>query len=254
MQTGTSSFERVYRDSKTKQKDVIWWVEALPRMMAEAGTTAAHDISAGTFTIWNALQANSNPASFWLLLQIATFPGLADRIRKSITTTFDSNEKVVDVELLVNDPLLRSTFNETLRTFSSSMCTRLVMEDTIISDYNFRKGAAVKCPIRPQHWDADIWGPDVEEFVPDRSIREPANGLIRGDAKLVRPFGGGVSLCPGRFFASYEVLSFVGALLFKYDIKLAEGANVPRPDLNAPTLGISSPLNDVEVIIIKRFK
>lgn len=50
------------------------------------------------------LQANSNPVSFWLLLQIATFPGLADGIRKSITAAFDSNGKVIDVELLVNDP------------------------------------------------------------------------------------------------------------------------------------------------------
>lgn len=134
------------------------------------------------------------------------------------------------------------------------MSTRLVMEDTIISDYTFRKGAVVKCPIRPHHWDPDIWGPDVEEFVPDRFIRDPGNGLMRGDAKLVRPFGGGASLCPGRFFASYEVLSFVGALLFKYDIKLAEGARIPQPNLNAPTLGISSPINDVEVVITKRLE
>ncbi len=48
------AFERVYRDSDTKQKDAIWWVAALQRMMAEAGTTSAHDIGAGTFSIWNA--------------------------------------------------------------------------------------------------------------------------------------------------------------------------------------------------------
>ncbi|KAK0486232.1 cytochrome P450 [Armillaria novae-zelandiae] len=247
-------FERVYRDSETKQKDAIWWVATVQRMLTEAGVTSARDIAAGTFSIWNALQANSNPVSFWLLLQIATIPGLADRIRKSITAAFDSNGKVIDVELLVNDPLLRSTFNETLRIFSCSMSTRLVMEDTIISDYTFRKGAVVKCPIRPHHWDPEIWGPDVEEFVPDRFIRDPGNGLLKGDAKLVRPFGGGASLCPGRFFASYEVLSFVGALLFKYDIKLAEGAKIPQPNLNVPTLGISSPINDVEVVISKRLE
>lgn len=246
------AFERVYRDSETKQNHAIWWVGKIQKMLIEAGTTAPRDIAAGTFSIWNALQANSNPVSFWLLLQIATIPGLADRIRKSITTAFDSNGKVIDVELLVNDPLLRSTFNETLRIYSCSMSTRLVMEETIIADYTFRKGAVVKCPIRPHHWDPEIWGPDVEEFVPDRFIREPGKGLMRGDAKLVRPFGGGASLCPGRFFASYEVLSFVGALLFKYDIKLAEGAKIPQPNLNAPTLGICSPINDVEVVITKR--
>ncbi|KAK0212436.1 cytochrome P450 [Desarmillaria ectypa] len=212
-------FERVYRDKDTKQKDAIWWVAALQRMMSEAGTTSAHDIGVGTFSVWNALQANSNPVSFWLLLQITTFPGLADRIRKSTATAFDSNGRVINVELLVNDPPPPFNFQRN--------------PSNILLFNVYPACAVVKCPVRPHHWDAGIWGPDIEEFVPD---------------------SGGASLCPGRFFASYEVLSFVRALLFKYDIKLAEGAKIPRPDLNAPTLGISSPINDFEVVITKRLE
>ncbi len=108
------------------------------------------------------------------------------------------------------------------------------------------------CPVRPHHWDADIWGPDVEEFVPDRFIRESTNGLIKGDAKLTRPFGGGASLCPGRFFASNEIISFVGAILLKYDIRLEVGETIPRPNLNVPSLAFSAPMNDVEAVITKR--
>jgi hypothetical protein len=38
------------------------------------------------------------------------------------------------------------------------------------------------------------------------------------DAKMVRAFGGGVSLCPGRFFASNEVLSYAASVLWRFDI------------------------------------
>ncbi|KAG7449707.1 cytochrome P450 [Guyanagaster necrorhizus] len=248
------AFEKVYRDRETKQQDAIWWIPERQRMLAEAGMTSDYDIGASTLPVWNGLQTNSNPTAFWLLLHIVAIPGLADRIRKSIAPAFDSEGKVTNVDLMVNDPLLRSAYNEILRLYSGSVSTRVVTEDTIISGYNFRKGGVVMCPARPHHWDVDVWGPDVEEFVPDRFIRESTNSLIKGDAKLTRPFGGGTSLCPGRFFASNEIISFVGAILLKYDIRLAAGETVPRPNVNTPSLGFSAPLNDVEVIITKRSK
>ncbi|PBK74089.1 cytochrome P450 [Armillaria solidipes] len=246
------AFEKVYKDRETKQHDAIWWIPGRQRMLAEAGMTSDYDVGASTLPVWNALQANSNPAAFWLLLHIVTIPGLADRIRKSIAPAFDIEGKVTNLGLMVNDPLLRSTFNETLRLYSTSVSVRRVTEDTIISGYTFRKGGVVMCPVRPHHWDADIWGPDVEEFVPDRFIRESTNGLIKGDAKLTRPFGGGTSLCPGRFFASNEIISFVGAILLKYDIRLEAGESIPRPNLSVPSLAFSAPMNDVEVVITKR--
>lgn len=246
------AFAKVYKDGETKQHDAIWWISGRQKMLAEAGMTSDYDVGASTLPVWNALQVNTNPAAFWLLLHIITVPGLADHIRKSISPAFDSGGKVINLDLMVNDPVLRSALNETLRVYSSSISTRLVTEDTIISGYTFRKGGVVMCPVRPHHWDADIWGPDVEEFVPDRFIRESSNGLIKGDAKLTRPFGGGTSLCPGRFFAPNEIISFVGTILLKYDIRLEAGESIPRPNLNVPSIAFSAPMNDVEVVIMKR--
>ncbi|KAK0486231.1 cytochrome P450 [Armillaria novae-zelandiae] len=231
------AFEKVYKDRETKQHDTIWWIPGRQRMLMEAGMSSDYDVGASTLPVWNALQVNSNPAAFWLLLHIVTIPGLADRIRSSIALAFDSEGKRI---------------TRTLRLYSNSISVRAVTEDTIISGYTFRKGGVVMCPVRPHHWDADIWGPDVEEFVPDRFIRESAHGLIKGDAKLTRPFGGGTSLCPGRFFALNEVISFVGTILLKYDIRLDAGESIPRPNLNAPSLAFSAPMNDVEVVITKR--
>ncbi len=127
------AFEKVYKDRETKQHDAIWWIPGRQRMLAEAGMTSDYDVGASTLPVWNAcvsenvsrwldstdfrLQTNSNPAAFWLLLHIVTIPGLADRIRKSIAPAFDIEGKVTNLGLVVNDPLLRSTFNETLRLY-----------------------------------------------------------------------------------------------------------------------------------------
>ncbi len=108
------------------------------------------------------------------------------------------------------------------------------------------------CPVRPAHGDTDIWGPDAAEFVPERFIRELVGGLLKGDAKNLRVFGGGRYICPGRFFAMKEVISFVGTLLFKYNIQLVEGERPPGPNLDVPTIGISVPLNDIKAIIKSR--
>ncbi|KAK0212408.1 cytochrome P450 [Desarmillaria ectypa] len=209
------AFTRVYQDREMKQQDVIWWVTALERKMVEAGVTCDYDIGAGICGSW--YQFNTNLASFWLLLQAVTIPGLADRIRKSIALAFNSRGEVTHLELLVSDPLLRSTLYETLRLFALTVPMRLVMEDTIISGFTFHKGGGVvMCPVRTVHGDTDIWGPDAAEFVPERFIREPVGGLLRGDAKNLRLFGGGRYICPGRFFA-------MRTLLFKYNIQLVGG-------------------------------
>jgi hypothetical protein len=46
------------------------------------------------------------------------------------------------------------------------------------------------------------------------------------DPKMIRAFGGGVSLCPGRFFASNEVLSYAASVLWRFDVVFQRGSVV----------------------------
>ena len=43
------------------------------------------------------------------------------------------------------------------------------------------------------------------------------------DMKLVRGFGGGNSMCSGRFFATNEVLSYIAMLVWRYDVQFIGG-------------------------------
>ena len=65
------------------------------------------------------------------------------------------------------------------------------------------------------------------------------------------PFGGGVSRCPGRFFAAREVKSFVALALsrFEWSIPGATSDPIPAFDQSRSGLGIYPPAHDFDVFI-----
>ena len=81
-----------------------------------------------------------------------------------------------------------------------------------------------------------------QAFVWDRFVGQPEL------EKLVRPFGYGVSLCPGRTFARREIKTFVATALAKFEFRLADPSS-PRPQFDASRsgLGIFPPSTDVPV-------
>jgi cytochrome P450 len=81
-------------------------------------------------------------------------------------------------------------------------------------------------PSYAQHNLPEYFGQDTEKFDPERFL-EPI--LAKGkpaDPKMVRAFGGGVSLCSGRFFASNEILSYAASVLWRFDVKFKVGGMV----------------------------
>lgn len=65
------------------------------------------------------------------------------------------------------------------------------------------------------------------------------------------PFGGGVTLCPGRRFARNEVKTLVVCLLAQFRFQLAVGADAAAPAFDGARagLGIFPPKEDVRVRI-----
>lgn len=61
------------------------------------------------------------------------------------------------------------------------------------------------------------------------------------------PFGSGVTKCPGRFFAVYEIKQFLTLLLSYFDMELLDPAiQVPPLDQSRAGLGILQPTYDVD--------
>lgn len=177
-------------------------------------------------------------------------PGLLKAIRLE-TDAAITGDKITDLAYLCNQcPQLDSIWLEALRLNSNAASVRLVTKDTVIGDKLMRKGNRIMIPYRLLHFDEDVYGADTQRFDPARFAgEETKKRLARGHSW--RPFGGGKTLCPGRYTAKNTVMMFVATLLRRFDLSALPGSTVPKPDLGRPVLGLMStlPCEDLQVQI-----
>jgi cytochrome P450 len=205
-----------------------------------------------------AVLVNTAPAAFWTLLLLHSHPGLLDDIRKEVdactetTTTNGSIVKTLDVTTLKEGcPLLLSSYQEVLRYRSMGTSVREVMEDTYLDQWLLKKGAMLQMPSRIIHQDAKLWGPTVSEFNPRRFLPEEKQNRPR-DA-CFRAFGGGKTLCPGRHFATNEVLAVVAVFIVRFDMKFVKADWKLPTTLNTNVASVvMEPDDDIEVEITTR--
>lgn len=208
---------------------------------------------------------NTAPALFWLLMFIYSRPQLLQEVRKELeaivkTTTNANGEAVrnLDITTVTNScPLLTSAFQETLRYRSMGTAVRQVMEDTILDGkWLLKKDALIQMPSRVIHVNSSIWGSDAADFDPYRftkeSIPTTSNGK-RPPRTAFRAFGGGTTLCPGRHFATNEILALVSMFVMRFEMKPAKGGwKQPKTDSTRVATVIMEPDEDIEVDISPR--
>lgn len=81
--------------------------------------------------------------------------------------------------------------------------------------------------------------PDTSRLPKNKAV-EPVSGpkskTIQKRMLALRPFGGGTTLCPGRHFATNEIMGGLAALMLKLEIEVDEGElakrGAPMPDLS----------------------
>lgn len=201
---------------------------------------------------------NATPTLFWTLIQIYSDKSLLRDIRSEISdfmTTESSsdgpNRHVLDITTLQDAcPLLVSTYREILRTRTRASSSRWVTEDTILADrYLLKKDSALLIPGALIHADP-VWGPDAKEFNPKRFM-----GKSDVKAGANRTWGGGQTLCPGRFFATTEITSSVAMMVARFDLQPVgkEGRLVvPEPNTSSVASSIHPPKKDIKVRITER--
>ena len=131
-------------------------------------------------------------------------------------------------------PRLNGIWYETVRLAAYASSIRTVAEDTVIRETVFRKGNRIMIPNRQLHFDPEIYGNDVDAFRSTRFLENKS--LLR--SLSWRAFGGGATLCPGRYVAKQTVISFVAILLRGYEIELARSQTMPRIEEGYPVLGL----------------
>lgn len=158
----------------------------------------------------------------------------------------------LDIQYLVaNCPNLESTFHEVLRLNNTAAAARVVSKKVVLGGKELQPGATVVLPFRPLHLAEAAWGADAAEFRPQRFLAKN-KGLSRSAA--FRPFGGGVSLCPGRTLVKHEVFGFVAVLFRRFRLSLVRdptGEKPPFPRLNSvtPSFGVNGPIKGMDVMV-----
>lgn len=81
------------------------------------------------------------------------------------------------------------------------------------NQYLLKKGSTVMMPAPVQHHDATIWGPGHDTFDHLRFEKDKRHRQAGFHA-----FGGSTTLCPGRHFATTEILAFTAIMVMHFDV------------------------------------
>ena len=218
------------------------------------------DIAGAELTNGLAVITNSVPTAFWVVFHVFSDPTVLSRVRDEVepfVTTEKSTVKGFEARTLHTNKLkdahfIQALIQETLRFRARGTGPRMVLEDVTLSageaDYHIEKDSMVIIAHEGMHYNKAVWGENADKFVADRFL---AGNKIPGNA--FRGFGGGANMCPGKGFATAQIVTLIAMLAVTLDMKPASGQwEEPGQDQSNVARENTPPLKKVLVEIVPR--
>lgn len=208
-----------------------------------------------------ALLANTPSTAFWVIYHLYADESVLEDCRREVTQAIIQDKDghcTIDLSDIKSFcPTLFSTFQEVMRFHIAGVSSRVVLQDHMLDNkYLLKQGSIVMVPGPVQHSDRSIWGPNAGDFDYKRFIWSGSSGNSSGrrpDPVAFRGFGGGKLLCPGRHFASTQILAFAVLMIIRFDVRPIGGKwFCPKTDKAPAWATIPAPDSDIEVEIIPR--
>ncbi|NWI83696.1 CP8B1 hydroxylase, partial [Dryoscopus gambensis] len=255
-----------------KKDNISGWISDQDQLLAENGVPEYMRDRFMFMLLWASL-GNTGPTAFWLLLYLLKHPEALKAVRDEVDKVLKESGLEVKAgsppititrDMLNQTPLLDSALEETLRLVAAPMLVRAVLEDTSLrtssgTEFILRKGDRVA--LFP-HVSVQM-NPEIHEephkFKYDRFVNPDGTKkeFYRNGKKLKfvnMPWGAGVSICPGRFFAIAEMKLFVFLMLSHFDLELVnEEEEIPAIDVSRWGFGTMQPVRDVRFRYRPRF-
>ena len=167
-------------------------------------------------------ETSANTIAFALHF-LSTHPDVAEQARREIDQYWPGRDfPAIGYPDVAKLRYLRRIVDETLRLWPVAPgYLRQARQDTTVGNgkYRFRKGDWVAVLLTAAHR-SDAWGPDANEFNPDRFLAE---NLRKLPPHTYKPFGTGPRACIGRQFALHEIVVALAAILHQYDLEPKPG-------------------------------
>ncbi|KAK1655081.1 cytochrome P450 [Colletotrichum phormii] len=231
-----SPWEPIFGSSYVRK--IIKWLQ---------DTDMAPETKAGFYMIAIfGINANTIPITTWAMIELLRDRELLQAVRSEALQTLNvdpvTGKRSFDVSKLVSMPLMQSVYTECMRLHVSIALSREVIETTTLHGFRLKKGSMIQAPTHLVHLDENIWsqgGHPAAEFWAERHVKhvkkvEENTGrftterqfVLAGKSNEFIPFGGGPSMCPGRFFAKQEILLTIAILVTKFDMEFVEWTNL----------------------------
>ncbi|KAH6809938.1 cytochrome P450 [Perilla frutescens var. frutescens] len=158
-------------------------------------------------------------AASWCLMLLALHPSWQARIRSEMAQLCGPTGNL-NADSLPKLKTVTMVIQEVLRLYPpAAFVSREALHETQIGHIVVPKGVCLWTLIPTLHRDPDIWGPDVNDFNPERF----ANGISKA-CKLPQvyiPFGLGPRLCLGRNFALVQLKIVIAIIISKFTLALS---------------------------------
>ncbi|NXS62956.1 CP8B1 hydroxylase, partial [Brachypteracias leptosomus] len=258
-------FWSVLSVKKRWQKDNIsGWISDQDKLLAENGVPEYMRDRFMFMLLW-ASQGNTGPTAFWLLLYLMKHPEALKAVKGEVDKVSRENGQEVKPgrppmnitrDMLNQTPLLDSALEETLRLVAAPMLVRAVLQDITLktsrgTEFTLRRGDRVALfPHLSVQMNPEIH-PEPHKFQYNRFVNPDGTkkDFYKNGKRLKyfnMPWGAGVSICPGRFFASAEIKLFVFLMLSHYELELVNGEeDIPPIDVGRWGFGTMQPVHDV---------
>ncbi|KAJ5918195.1 hypothetical protein N7454_010570 [Penicillium verhagenii] len=233
------------------------------KTLIEAGLTL-DEYSKMEITMIMAFVSNTIPSAFWVLFDLYSRPNLRSEIRKelkanALSIAADGTHKIDLGAMREECPLLLSFFQEVLRTRTTTCSTRVVLKDTLLAGkYLLKAGNMLNIPASPMGYNHNAWGANAAVFNARRFMKPVTCDDADLKKETRRPgrfmtFGISPVICPGRHFASSEILGLVAMMILRYDVEPVSGGWKEPAENKAAVVSIMGAIKgDFPVNVTKR--
>jgi len=204
---------------------------------------------------------------------MAKHPEVQERARKEILSVYNkhiengltkvpAHEFIPTYEEQKGLEYLTAIIKETLRLYPpvAQLPARITSKDVKLGEYTLPKNTLVAVDIFSMHHNSKVWGPDCEEFHPERFIGSPeepnhdeTHEHVNENSRITtkdgitvnhhpyawNPFGGSVRSCIGQNFSMIEQRMLLSSMLLRYDLSLPSGC----AEMKLRPGGLVSPAN-----------